>query len=80
MVLADDQRLRALGAVSAEQAAGLRPGQEAQVELAGEWFPGELILVGRERQEQGYRLEVGFEAPVGLTALAGQRLRVRIDD
>ena len=68
------------GAVDAEQAARLRPGQAAQVELAGEWLPGELMLVGREPLEQGYRLEVGFEAPASVNAMAGQRLKVRIDD
>ena len=71
---------RALGAVDAGQAASLRPGQAAQVEVAGEWLAGELILVGREPLEQGYRLEVGFAAPAGVTVLAGQRLRVHIDD
>ena len=80
VVLADDRRLRALGEVDAEQAARLRPGQAAQVELAGEWLPGELMLVGREPLEQGYRLEVGFEAPASVNAMAGQRLKVRIDD
>ena len=80
VVLADDRRLRALGAVGAEQAVSLSPGQGAEVELAGEWLAGELILVGREPLEQGYPIEVGFEAPAGVTAFAGQRLRVRIDD
>ena len=43
---------------------------------------GEVIdtSVGREPLEQGYRLEVGFEAPASVNAMAGQRLKVRIDD
>lgn len=80
VVFADDRRLRALALVHAEQAAGLHPGAAAQVELGGQWVPGELNLVGREPQTHGYPLEIGFRAPDGFEAMVGQTLRVRIDD
>lgn len=80
VVLADDRQLRAVVRVSAAQAAGLHPGREAQVEVNGQWLPGQLLRVGREPVDGGYPAEIGFQAPTGFMPLAGQSLRIRIHD
>jgi multidrug efflux system membrane fusion protein len=85
VILAADQRMKAVAQVDTKQAATLTPGRAIRVAVAGAWFDGQVLGVGLEPTERDadgprYALEVGFVPAVEEPLRAGQPATVRIDD